>query len=123
MCKQMGYTHPWPETWKESHCNSIYLSCPVLDTLRSLSYLSTKYSRIARVSLNSDQRSIGGDDHSKDLPNNEVVVMVVDDGGDAAIGVNLQEVWGLVLSLAEIEVDVLVRQPKLFENDGNFPKN
>ena len=53
-----------------------------------MSYLSTKYSRIARVSLDSDQWSIGGDGRSEDLPNNKVVVVVVDDGGDAAVGVN-----------------------------------
>ena len=28
-----------------------------------------------------------------------------------------------MLSLVELEVDMLVRQPKFFENNGDFPKN
>ena len=32
-------------------------------------------------------------------------------------------VWGLMLSLVEIEVHGLVRQPEFFENDGDFPKD
>ena len=49
--------------------------------------------------------------------------MVVDDGGDATVGVDLQVVWSLVFSLFEIEIHGLVRQPEFFENDGGFPKN
>jgi len=55
------------------------------------------------------------------LPNGEVVVMVVDDGGDAAVGVNLQVFRSLLLFLAEIEVHGLIRQPEFFKNDGDFP--
>ena len=95
----------------------------MLDSLWSLSYLSAKYSKIARVSLDFDQPSTGVDRHEEDLPNDEVVVMVVDDGGDAAVGVDLQVIWSLVFALAEIEVDRFVRQPELFENDGDFPEN
>ena len=63
----------------------------------SLSYLSTKYSRIVRVSLDFDQPSTGGGGHGEDLSNDEVVVMVVDDGGDATIGADLQIIWGLLV--------------------------
>jgi hypothetical protein len=94
----------------------------VLDSLWSLSYLSTKYSRIARVSLDCDQPPTG-DGHGEDLPNDDVVVMVVDDGGDATVGVDLQVIWSLVLGLAEVEVDRLVCQPEFFEDDGGFPEN
>jgi hypothetical protein len=60
---------------------------------------------------------------AKDLPNDDVVVMVVDDGGDATVGVDLQVIWSLVLGLAEVEVDRLVCQPEFFEDDGGFPEN
>jgi hypothetical protein len=36
------------------------------------------------------QQSVGDGGHSEDLPNGEVVVSVVNDGGDAAVGVDLQ---------------------------------
>jgi len=85
--------------------------------------LSTKYSRIARLSLDFDQPSTGGDGHGEDIPSDEVVVMVVDDGGNATVGVDLQVIWSLLLALAEVEVDRFVCQPEFFENDGNFPEN
>ena len=47
---------------------------------------------------------------------------MVDDGGDAAVGVDLQILWTLVLLLAEIEVHGLVRQPEFFKDDGDFPR-
>jgi hypothetical protein len=74
-----------------------------------LSYLSTTYSKIARVSLDFCQQSVDDDGHNEDLPNGEVVVLVVNDGGDATVGVDLQVLWGLVLALAEIEIHGLVR--------------
>ena len=48
------------------------------------------------------------DGHIEDLPNDKVVVMVVDDGGDATVGVDLQVIWSLMLALAEVEVDSFV---------------
>jgi hypothetical protein len=101
----------------------MYLSEPVLDSLWSLSYLSTKYSKIARVSLNFIQPFAGGDDHRKDLPDDEIVVVVVDDGGDATVGVDLQVFWGLVFFLAEIEIHRFVRQPEFLKDDGGFPED
>ena len=86
----------------------MYLSWPELESLWSLSYLSTKYWKIARVSLCLDQSSTSNNGHSGHLPNDEVVILVVDDGGDATVGVDLQVVWGLMLSLAEIEVHRLI---------------
>lgn len=60
---------------------------------------------------------------SEHQPNSEVVVMVVDDGGNATVGVDLQVFWTLLLFLTEIEIHRLVRQPELFKNDGDFPKS
>lgn len=48
--------------------------------------------------------------------------MVVDDGGYATVGVQLQVFWTLVFLRAEIEVDRFVRQPEFFEDDGSFPE-
>ena len=97
----------------------------MLDSLWSLSYLSTKYSKIARLSLDFDQPSMstGGDGDGGDLPNDEVVVMVVDDGGDAAVGIELQVIWSLLLTRLEVEVDRFICQPEFFENDGDFPED
>ena len=101
----------------------MYLSRPVLDSLWSLSYLSTRYPKIARLSLCFDQSQAHGDTDCEPLPNGEVPVVVIDDGGDTTVGVDLQEFWTLLLFLAEIEVHGLVRQPELFKNDGGFPKS
>ena len=49
--------------------------------------------------------------------------MVVDDGGDATVGVDLQKLWALLLFLAEIEIHGLVRQSEFFEDGGDFPKS
>ena len=100
----------------------MYLSWPVLESLWSLSYLSTKYCKIARVSLHLDQPSASAEGYSEFLPNDEVVVVVVDDSRDATVGVDLQVVWALLLFFAEVEIDRLVRQPELFKNDGDFPE-
>jgi len=59
---------------------------------------------------------------NKHLPNDEVVVMVVDNGWDATVGVDLQEFWSLLFLLAEVEVHRLVGQPEFFKNDGDFPR-
>jgi len=83
--------------------------------------LSTKYSKIARVSLDFDQPSTGVDGHGEDLPDDGVIVMVVDDGGDATVWVDLQVIWSLVLALGEVEVDRFVCQPEFFEDDGDLP--
>ena len=49
--------------------------------------------------------------------------MVIDEGGDATVGVDLQEFWAFMFLLAEIKVHRLVLQPEFFENDSDFPKN
>ena len=87
----------------------MYLSGPVLESLWSLSYLSTKYSSIARVSLDYDQLQAWSDDHREHRPNSEVIVLVIDEGGNTTVGVDLQELWSLLFSLVEIEVHRLVR--------------
>lgn len=49
--------------------------------------------------------------------------MVVDDGGDATVWIDLQIFRILLFFLAEIEVHRLIRQPEFFKDDGDFPKN
>ena len=56
-------------------------------------------------------------------PNGEITVMVIDEGGDATVGVDLQVFWPFMFLLAEIKVHRLVLQPEFFENDSDFPKN
>jgi len=73
--------------------------------------LSTKYSNIARVSLDLGQPSTGVDGYSEDLPDDGVIIMVVNDGRDATVGVDLQVIWSLLLALSEVEIDRFVCQP------------
>ena len=101
----------------------MYLFWPVLDSLWSLSYLSIKYSIIARLSLDLCQLSISSNDHGRRLPKDEVVVVLVNDGGNAAVRVYLQELRALLFFLAEVEVHRLVRQPEFFKNNGSFPES
>ena len=94
----------------------------MLDSLWSLSYLSTKYSTIARVSLGFCQSSTRWDRHGEDVPDDEIVVVMIDDGGDATVWIDLQIIWTLLLAFVEVEVDRFVRQPEFFEDDGGFPE-
>ena len=48
---------------------------------------------------------------------------MVDDGGNATVGVELQVIWSLLFALAEFEVDRFVCQPEFFENDSGFPES
>ena len=96
---------------------------PVLDISWSLSYLSTKCHKIARVSQDSGRSSARGGDHNENLPNGEIVVMVVDNGRDAAVGIDLQVFRRLVFLLVRIEVHGPVCQPKFFKNHGDFLVN
>jgi len=81
--------------------------------------------------IHQDRQSLPGlrsaidrwDGHREDLPNDKVVVMMVDDGGDATVWVDLQVIWSLMLALAEVEVDSFVCQSQFLENDGGFPGN
>ena len=92
------------------------------EILLSLSYLSTKYSTIARVSLYFGQLSEDRDGYQEDIPKNEVIVVVVDNGRDATVGVELHKVWTLLLALLEVEVDGFICQSEFFKDDGNFPE-
>ena len=55
------------------------------------------------------------------LPEREVAVVVVHERGDAPVRVEVRERRLLVLARGEVEVDGLVRQPELFEHEGDFP--
>ena len=55
------------------------------------------------------------------LPDNEVVVAVVDDSRDAAIGVVLGELGSFVLAFLEVKIDRFVRQAKLREHESDLP--
>ena len=63
------------------------------------------------------------EDYSQDLPNGKIVVVVVDDGGDAAVWIDLQVFRSLVFLLAVFEVHRFIRQPKFFKYYGDFPEN
>ena len=67
--------------------------------------------------------SISDSDYSTRLPNSEVVVVVVDDGGNATVRVYLHILRTLLFPLAEVEVHRLVRQPKFLKNNGDFPES
>lgn len=57
------------------------------------------------------------------VPEHEIVVLVVDDRGNASVRVELGVLGTLVLGLAEVEVDGVVGQPELLEHGGDLPKN
>ena len=48
---------------------------------------------------------------------------MVNDGRDATVRVDLQELWGLLLLFTQVEIHRFIRQPEFFENDRDFPKN
>ena len=54
------------------------------------------------------------------VPECEIIVVVVDDGRDATIGIDRRVAGALVLTRPEIEVLRLVRETELFENDSYF---
>ena len=61
--------------------------------------------------------------YNPDQPNNEIVVLVVDDRRNAAVGIDLQVFWGFMFLLAEVEIHRFVRQPEFFKDYGDFPGN
>ena len=61
--------------------------------------------------------------YNPDQPNNEIVVLVVDDRRNAAVGIDLQVFWGFMFLLAEVEIHGFVRQPEFFKDYGDFPGN
>lgn len=58
----------------------------------------------------------------KSVPEDEIVVLVVDDGRNAAVGVELDVLGRLLLVLLEVKVYGAVGQAEFFENDGNLPE-
>ena len=55
------------------------------------------------------------------VPDDEVIVAVVDYRRDATVGVVSGELRSLEFALVELEEDGLVGQAKLFENESNLP--
>ena len=55
------------------------------------------------------------------VPDNEVVVVVVDQRGDAAVRIVLGKLGGLLLFLGEVQVDGLVCQAEFPEDKGVLP--
>ena len=55
------------------------------------------------------------------IPDGEVVVLVVDNGRDAAVWVDFKVFWSLMLTVLEVEEDGLIAQAKLFEDEAGFP--
>ena len=58
---------------------------------------------------------------SRYVPDNKVAGLVVDEGGDAAVRVQLRVLGRLLLALAEVEVDALVCEPELLKDERDFP--
>ena len=55
------------------------------------------------------------------LPDDEVSVLMIDEGGDATVRVELGVFGGLVLVLAEVEVDRLIGEPEFLEYSHDLP--
>lgn len=55
------------------------------------------------------------------LPDGNILVLVVDQGGNATVWIVLGVFWLLVLTLVEVEVDGVVCETELLEDNGNFP--
>ena len=55
------------------------------------------------------------------LPNDEVAVSVIDNGGDASVGVVLRVLRCFVLVFVEVKEFALVSQPELLEDKSDFP--
>ena len=60
-------------------------------------------------------------DEEPNLPENEIIVLVVNDGRNTTVGVVFGVLRALLLALTEVEVDGFVRKAKLLEDEGNFP--
>src|SRR5690554_2460504 len=54
------------------------------------------------------------------LEDGEIIFVAIDDGGDPAIGVDLEELRTLLFELRERELVDPVRKAHLFEGDGDF---
>ena len=57
------------------------------------------------------------------LPDDEVAVLVVDEGGDAAVRVQLRVRGRRLLVLGKVEVDGLVGEPELVEQERDLPES
>ena len=57
------------------------------------------------------------------VPEGEVIVVVVNDGGDTAVGIDRRVAGALVLTRPEIEVLRLVCETELLEDYGDLPSN
>ena len=60
-------------------------------------------------------------DEEPNLPENEIIVLVVNDGRNTTVGVVFGVLRALLLALTEVEVDGFVRKAKLLEDEGNLP--
>lgn len=54
-------------------------------------------------------------------PDRKVVLLVINERGDAAVRVEFRELGRFLLALAEVEVDGLVREPEQLEQIRDFP--
>ena len=58
----------------------------------------------------------------EDVPSSVVIILVIDESGDAAVRIDLEVFWTLLLLLLEIQVYGLVGKTELIKEEGNFPK-
>ena len=57
----------------------------------------------------------------EDVPNSAVIILVIDESGDAAVRVDLEVFRTLLFLLLEIQVYGLVGKTELIKEEGNFP--
>ena len=63
----------------------------------------------------------GSKKDTQSVPQHEIVVLVVNDRGNAPVGVVLDVLEVLLFVLSEVEVDGMVGGVELLENNGDFP--
>ena len=57
----------------------------------------------------------------ENAPENEVIVLVVDEGGNTSVWVVLHVIGALLFLLLEVKEDCFVCKAKLFQDDGDLP--
>lgn len=89
----------------------------------SLSYLSTKYNKIALDSLHDAQLcSVSRRNNIRIFsPNDEIIIVVVNEGRNTTIRVVLRVFLCFLLLCREVEVDRFIAQAKLVHEKGSFP--
>lgn len=92
-------------------CRDLVLCVVLVDEV------SNDCARLPVVLMSMRGRGMG----TKSVPEDEIVVLVVDDGRDATVRVELDVLGRLLLILFEVKIYGVIGQAEFFENDGNLP--